>query len=312
MIALGALVLVKVYSISSTSNQPESLLLSLNSITSDDFELARKESDGFFDDVPSHHWKLLKEKVKAMSPNYNIIVPPIPEWVQEGHSFDNRNKKAGWFYQNHYEPDFVCQHERRVGFGGDGGKWICDPHRIANQSSCLVYSVGSNNDFSFEEHVFSQISTDCEIHTFDFGDYAAGAEKAGVHYHQVGMGLDATEGNKVFKSLATIIQELGHEGQTIDIFKIDCEGCEWTTAAKWMEANVTLRQIQVELHGAKIPETAQFFETMYANNYVITHKEPNIAYGGGSAIEYALLKLTPQFFEGIERKELPDFNSETP
>jgi hypothetical protein len=53
-----------------------------------------------------------------------------------------------WFQQN-YEPNFSCAEEERVG-NGDGGKWICSPHRIneiAVEQRCLVYSIGSNNDF---------------------------------------------------------------------------------------------------------------------------------------------------------------------
>lgn len=42
---------------------------------------------------------------------------------------------------------------------------------------------------------------------------------------------------------------------------------------------------------------------MYEQNYVITHKEPNIAFTGPTslAIEYAFLKLGPAFNDGFER-----------
>ena len=158
----------------------------------------------------------------------------------------------------------------------------------------MVYSVGSNNDFSFEEHVQKDIGSHCEIHTFDFGNYSAGAIKAGVHYHQVGIGGDKPP---KFKSLSTAVKDLGHEGRIIDIFKTDCEGYEWGTAHEWFNANVTLRQVQVELHEFDVNKTPRFFDLMYDNNYVITHKEANIAWG--KAIEYAFLKLDPLFFEGI-------------
>ena len=77
-----------------------------------DFELAKRESLGFFDDVSSHHWDILKRKVQEMSPNYNDWYLPHPGQAAPG---DKRNSKSGFFYQNHYEPDFVCQHERRIG-----------------------------------------------------------------------------------------------------------------------------------------------------------------------------------------------------
>lgn len=146
---------------------------------------------------------------------------------------------------------------------------------------------------------------------FDFGNYAQGAKNVGyrlhrgenktaVTYHQVGMGLDNPP---KFKSLQTIVNELGHNNRTIDIFKIDCEGCEWTTAKHWFEADVMLRQILVELHKSDVKNTPRFFDLMYDNGYVIFHKEANIAYSGPSnlAIEYALLKLAPEFHAGYER-----------
>jgi len=272
-----------------------------------DFEVAKRESQGFFDDIPSRTWNLMKEKVKDMSPNFNEFYLPFKQ-----NKFPyNRIKKPGSFYQNNYEPDFVCQHERRVGKLGDGGKWICDPHRISQQEHCLVYSVGSNNDFSFEKSVLEKIGQHCEIHTFDFGNYAAGAaavgqrlhngeKKPAVNYHQVGMGADNPP---KFKSLKTIVNELGHNNKTVDIFKIDCESCEWTTAEYWFDADITLRQIQVELHQSDVVKTPQFFDMMYENNYVITHKESNIEFTGPQnvAIEYAFLKLAPEFFAGYER-----------
>jgi len=269
----------------------------------DDFALAKDESLGFFDDVTSARWDLLKRKVRDMSPNYNSLALPHMDVGTAKEHGNPKNYEMGFFYQNHYEPDFVCEHERRIGQLGDGGKWICDPHRIAKQESgCLVYSVGSNNDFSFETFVQKDISTKCEIHTFDFGNYAKGAEDAGgVQYHQVGVGIDKPP---KFKSINTLVKELGHENRVIDIFKIDCEGCEWETAHYWFEANVTLRQIQVELHHLDIQKTLKFFDLMYENNYVIFHKEANIAWPAGNgigAIEYAFLKLAPKFSEGIVR-----------
>ena len=130
--------------------------------SNNDFDLAQRESLGFFDDIPSRTWDRMNAKVKDMSPNFNTFYLPFKEDRGFPHT---RVKKPGNFYQNNYEPDFVCQHERRIGKLGDGGKWICDPHRISDQEDCLVYSVGSNNDFSFEQSVLDEIGSHCEIHT---------------------------------------------------------------------------------------------------------------------------------------------------
>jgi hypothetical protein len=147
---------------------------------------------------------------------------------------------------------------------------------------------------------------------FDFGNYAEGAAKLGfrehngkklpaVNYHQYGLGIE--DGSSKFRSLKTVVKSLGHENRVIDIFKIDCEGCEWTTALEWFTAPVTLRQVLVETHLSDVIKTPRFFDIMYENNYVIFHKEANIAYSGprNMAMEFALLKLSPEFHSGYNR-----------
>ena len=90
------------------------------------------------------------------------------------------------------------------------------------------------------------------------------------------------------RTIQDIIQSLGHESRTIDIFKIDCEGCEWESYAGWFEGP-KIRQIQVELHG--ITKAHELMQHAYKNGYAIFHKEPNTLGCGGSCIEYAFLKL---------------------
>ena len=117
--------------------------------------MARRDSGGFFTDVDEEDWLLMKDRVKHrvnyhVGPEHNTDTPQL------------------WYLEN-FDPDFTCPHERRVGLPptGDGPKWVCDPHRIKSQPECLVYSVGSNGNFMFEEAVHETIGSHCEIHTFD-------------------------------------------------------------------------------------------------------------------------------------------------
>jgi hypothetical protein len=184
---------------------------------------------------------------------------------------------------------------------GDGGKWICDPHRLANASDCLVYSVGSNGDFSFEKAVKAAIGQHCEIHTFDMADYSNGAQRVGSIYHRWGIDGTAHKDGRgqIYKTLKQTVEELGHVNRTIDVYKIDCEGCELTSQASWFEAPVTLRQILVEVHDKRgsipVPQVPDFYKNMYRNNYVIFHKEPSIQFNPG-CMEYGFLKLHRTFF----------------
>ena len=212
-----------------------------------------------------------------------------------------------------YEPTFTCTHERRVGGLGDGPKWLCDPHRIQQQDSCLVYSVGSNNNFMFEEAILSTISDKCEIHTFDHTVGLNPSNKpSAVHFHPWGL---KQQDSGQFKSFPTIVRELGHKHRVIDILKIDCEGCEWETYASWFtDTDVYIRQIQVELHqgtGYQAGYTGSgndlrathFLACLKQLGYVVFHKESNSMAGGG-LIEYAFLRLDISFQHVTDGKNL--------
>lgn len=287
----------------------------------DDYALASSESFGFFTDVPAATWKRQRNRHQTTAHR---------GW---GHP----NAPNVWYAHNS-EPSFTCQHELRLGGTGDGPKWVCDPHRLTAQKDCLVYSVGSNNNFEFEKSVYNDIGPHCEIHTFDpsvsfvkatnrpdyvnyhhwgFSASDLNVEDPGLESKQ-GVGQNANQNTWVMRSLATAVKHLGHEGRSIHLFKIDCEGCEfhrnparesfWDTMAG---VDIDIRQILVELHyrtdtkvanpqtGAISPYPASwwFFERMKTNGYAIFHKEPNTEGCKGDCIEFSLIHLADGFFE---------------
>ena len=136
---------------------------------------------------------------------------------QIGEIYQEHAKQANVFWVENYDPEFTCQHERKVRPLGDGGKWVCDPHRI-DKDNYIVYSVGSCGDFTFEEAVLKDVSKSCEIHTFDVlaernGEaFAELAKKAGVEFHHYGLGSPG-RGNPNCKRFKDIIPELKHEGK---------------------------------------------------------------------------------------------------
>ncbi|KAL3932781.1 MAG: hypothetical protein SGBAC_010691 [Bacillariaceae sp.] len=273
------------------------------------FERAYRDSGGFFTDITDDAWELMKQRVKSRTNYFN-----------PNDTSRNIAKPEAW-YQENFEPDFTCTHERRIGGMGDGPKWVCDPHRLMvteetpvhDQKPCLIYSVGSEGNFMFENAVMKEIGKHCEIHTFDpeiqgrpYGPLAP----EGVNYHNWGF-MSATDGKEAqakyydnvnrfkgnFKTMKETIEELGHVGREIDVFKIDCEGCEWTTFRGWFNSGATLRQILVEVHKTPADTVNDFFTGMQENGYVTFHKEPNIQWAGGKCVEYAFLKLEESFFE---------------
>lgn len=144
------------------------------------------------------------------------------------------------------------------------------------------------------------------------GDYGDGVkalpDELNLKYHQVGLvkeGNDSVDGKgQKFESLKTIVKSLGHQDQIIDVFKIDCDKCEWRTFQDWLAPDMPmLQQVLVEVHDA--PKVAiQFFDTFEKKGYVRFHKEPNIQYAGGDCIEYAFLKLDKSFFDKDDLEKL--------
>jgi hypothetical protein len=279
-----------------------------------DYKLADEESFGFFGDISSAEWEKLRGITLSRANNEGPITPlALMAW---------KNRPAT-FYQNFWDPDFSCRHDTKIGLG-DGGKWVCDPHRIVAQSrkrmeadsgqnvsaGCLVYSIGSNGNFQFEKGVNKVLGPGiCETHTFDFTNFAHKVPAGkGITFHHWGLkpsyqetmgtshngSFEQSTARGTFKTLKETQKELGHEGRPIDIFKIDCEGCEWATYKDWLETDI--RQILVEMH--MVPQVAvNFFSDFQRAGYVTFHKEPNIEYGGGVCVEYAMLKLSKKFLE---------------
>lgn len=278
-----------------------------------DFVVARRESYGFFEDIPSSHWALMKQRVRERQ-NHNdrkhgqrskIIFLDQPE---------------AW-YQNNWEPDFTCQHERKVGGMGTGAKWICDPHRIPraskqrviadsnsnNNNGCLIYSFGAMGDLKLEYGLRETLGpATCEIHIFDNSRHFQSYKDApnltddyhNVHFHPWSLeGSEKPTDSRRFMTLQETVEHLGHSKRVIDVFRLKCaDGCEWTTYNDWFKSDVVIMQILVEVHNSPRAVANDFFETMQKWNYVTFHKEPNTHFCAGKCQNYSFLKLAPEFF----------------
>ena len=159
----------------------------------------------------------------------------------------------------------------------------------------------------------------CEYHTFDMGDYerCTPKELENAHYHRWGIikqkeSNGAPEPGRQYYGLKDTMKLLGHENlDMIDVFKIDCEGCEWTSFDDWLTPDMPhLNQILVELHKPPRKIATKFFDTLQAAGYVRYHKEANIQFEAGGAIEYAFLKLKKDFFPQ-EKLKIPDIPAVT-
>ena len=170
-----------------------------------------------------------------------------------------------------------------------------------------MYSIGSNGLYQFEDDLH-KIAPHCEIHTFDFGRFARPNDY--LKYHQYGLKSSYYPSYRVpgaSKTFQEILKELGHENRTIDLFKIDCEGCEWVTFEDWITHDI--RQVQIEVHGLPgtsvggyMPVNRQqpvsptaLYERFTKEHFALFEKELNPY--NTNCYELAYIKMAPEFWE---------------
>ena len=132
----------------------------------------------------------------------------------------------------------------RVGGQDDRATWTCDPHRLLEREDCVVYSIGSDGTYEWEDALIDLLgSKHCEIHVIDPGSHGRVGDPIlkNIHYHQWGInssydrvfnaelshvGLTA-EAPKL-QTFQHTLKNFDEENRTIDILKIDCfNKCEW-------------------------------------------------------------------------------------
>jgi Methyltransferase domain len=263
------------------------------------FALAFNESLGFFDDIPYSAWHRYKNWSRQQVDH---------RFAEEPQMFYPA-ASALWLANNFY-PVFQCPHTKRIGGVGDGAKWVCDPHRLIDVAErrkaegepgphCIIYSVGSDGNYDFEDGIINEVGTICEIHVFDFsGNFERHQNKnQNIHFHQ--WGLKARFENRSpgeFYTFSEILKQLGHENKPIDVFKLDCEGCEWATQRDWIQKDI--RQILVETHALpKIwSDGLKYFQSYKLNQFAMFYREAN-GFTAAQFYEFSYIKLHPLFWD---------------
>ena len=281
------------------------------------YQLAFHHSYGYFDDISDTDWKLYYQSPALAAEHYR--------W--DDHDSKADETAASWIFFN-WDPYFQCPHLRKIGGLGGGSKWTCDVERIkkvvgrrratdASTSRCLVYSIGSHGNYRWEDGLYDVLGNICEIHIFDPDPFdRPEMVQKNMVFHQWGLGssysiewMRRREGKGAFLSFLEMQQRLGHENRTIDLFKIDCEICEWHSYKDWISADI--RQIMIETHelpvAGKEKRTAfgilpavaasEVFDTFKQHGFALYSKEVNTNKGLGRSSEWSFLKLHPDFFQ---------------
>ena len=169
------------------------------------------------------------------------------DYMSEACRKSNADRRC-WENMGSFKPSEGICNLSREGGTGDGSKMLClgggnkrvgyGP-TVLDQSGCIIYSVGSNMNFKFEEAMHRR--SKCEIHTFDCTVKSDAKSKSGYllshsrrfYFHHICIGdpslvtLHNHDGTfqGSLKSLGTIMQQLGHD--KVDLLKMDIEDSEY-------------------------------------------------------------------------------------
>lgn len=108
---------------------------------------------------------------------------------------------------------------------GDTAKIICGIEEQLNVEDCIVYSLGSHNEFDFEERVSKQFPK-CKIFTFDCTSNPPSQAIHNVFFDKVCLGSSDVEiaGKGQFHTFKYLLKKNKHS--FIQLLKMDIEGYE--------------------------------------------------------------------------------------
>jgi FkbM family methyltransferase len=194
-----------------------------------------------------------------------------------------------WWY---FPPVITCPDRTRIGRITDGGKWVCNMKKM--RKNCVVYSLGSAGDFSFEEAVHQRAG--CIAHTFDpdpkFKDIADKISTQWLNYHSWGLSSEnGVSDGKTYKTIEKTFEELGTT--CVDILKIDIEGYEWEVLKGLTSRPMPcVSQIQIEIHIREYSLLAleEFITNLEKHGYYVFNVEPNLI-DSKHVQEYSFVKV---------------------
>lgn len=214
----------------------------------------------------------------------------------------------GWDRFKAMGPVIQCPAPIFESFGkGDGEKRICGSMKDDN---CVVMSIGSHNEWDFEEAVIAKYPN-CRIHTLDcyVDGHVPEAIKNQVTFHPICLGVEnqVIAGHR-FMTWLSVVKELGLT-KAPTAMKMDIEGFEWTSIPAIIKSNVHVPEsFSFELHydtsinevtwkgrQRTDPEIGLFMELLYTLGYVLVDRHDNELCGSCSEIVTAKLLPNTRF-----------------
>ena len=194
------------------------------------------------------------------------------------------------------QPVFECPLDlvktRGVRQRWDGGKWMCGLSYLGRVRPCVVYSIGSNFDDTFESDLQRLVRTvragvGCDVEIYDptlaakkYGSIKVQAFREKLARDRTGrLHLIGLAGDAVFKDrkgqvgkepMLTLPQMLASNNHTcVDVLKIDVDGAESSTLRDTDWSSMCIGMLLLEHHGRNI-------QKMMGKAYTIGHALANV------------------------------------
>ena len=216
-----------------------------------------EEDSGKFTTLASSKWETYLSSITLASSKWETYLSSTNS--QHDYCPEKGSEGEKWIqtvYSN-VPKDSKCKRVERIGNTGDGGKLVCLDHITPN--ACIVYSLGSRLDFTFEIDVVKRLG--CVVHTFDCTVGNPESVPNGVTFHPWCVG--GQDEQKLISS------DLGHQGETGQYYTLA------TIMSKLNHLNVDLLKMDIERHEFAVVDSLQIgyvpwqivFETHLHNAY---------------------------------------------
>eukprot|EP00995_Heteronema_vittatum_P010746 NODE_626_length_1256_cov_285.195526_g453_i0.p1 GENE.NODE_626_length_1256_cov_285.195526_g453_i0~~NODE_626_length_1256_cov_285.195526_g453_i0.p1 ORF type:complete len:357 (-),score=81.14 NODE_626_length_1256_cov_285.195526_g453_i0:122-1192(-) len=190
------------------------------------------------------HLEKLYTAIRPRTPPYNVISYNLPV-------------NAVPFPHSHRPFDMLgpvgprCRQPLAKFGKGDDEKRFCASPSVLTSDSCVVISIGSADQWAFEEAIFHQ--TNCSVYTYDCtGAFTVPVEiRSRVHFEPICIGAaDATLGGKRFLTWNSLLS-YSEINTSPSLLKMDVEGFEYEVLRAMLgSTNDALLPVQIalELH----------------------------------------------------------------
>lgn len=144
----------------------------------------------------------------------------------------------------------------------DGQRGICHFSSFNERDPCIIYSLGSAGDFSFEESVLAQTKY-CKIYTFDCTlpdkEIHSMRKDERLWFYPWCVSIKDEYPSSNYFTIATIMQKLKHQPGSLALLKVDIEGFELGILSGWRSRDLYLpEQILLEQHCATEPSSGKY------------------------------------------------------